>query len=338
MSDISYFQRFSQAENHVTNNTLLILRHVYRNSQTKLEALLHALVADENLDVPIGLSFKQQTRESHSVPDAYISQASFNLYIEAKMDGKLYEDQIVRHLSSILNRGHPNGSIFLLGLAKEKLSEGDDKKFREMAILAGVSFIGITYTQLADELIRLCSEYETELREIVEDYSRFLSSLGLLVNPFSRMVVFPCSASRDQNVKFGIYYLPATRSELIDCSIIGLYKNKEVSHIGRIRSYGLWSFSSGKFQFLKEQGEVTEDDLEKVERLIAASPYYDLRSVNHRFYMVDKFEKVNFLKKSSGGMRGRRYFDLKSYIPNVTFNHDTPFLLIANGLKGKSFS
>jgi hypothetical protein len=337
MSSISYFQKFSQPENHVTNNTLLVLRHVYRNSQAKFEALFHALVSDENLSIPIGLSFNQQIRELHSVPDAYISQQPFNLYIEAKLDDRLDENQIDRHLKSAKNKAYPNGSVFLLGLTKERLPEVVDKKFRDMAVRFGVFFVGITYTQLADELIKLCTDFEANLREIIDDYSEFLSSQGLLINPSSRMAVFPCSTSRDQNVKFGIYYLPATRSDIFSCSIIGLYKNKQISHIGRIRAYGLWSYSSGKFEYSKEQGVLTDDDLEKVDRLIAASPYYDLRSVDHRFYMVDKFEEVNFLKKSSGGMRGRRYFDLKSYIPNVTFDQDTPFPLIANGLRDKSF-
>ena len=37
MSSITDFQRFSQRETHVTNNTLLVLRHLYRVSP----ALVH---------------------------------------------------------------------------------------------------------------------------------------------------------------------------------------------------------------------------------------------------------------------------------------------------------
>ncbi|MCF2489696.1 hypothetical protein [Dyadobacter sp. CY347] len=337
MSDISYFQKFSQPENYVTNNTLLVFRYVYRNSPAKFEALLHSLVSDENSKIPIGLSFKQQTRESHSVPDAYISQMPFNLYIEAKVDGRLYEEQIGRHLDSLRNKSHPNGSVFLLGLTKEDLSEMDESKFQSMAARDGVVFIGITYAQLANELEKLCSEYETDLKEIIEDYSRFLSSEGLFMNAFSRMVVFPCSSSRDQNVEFGIYYHPAGRSNLLSCSLIGLYKNKAVSHVGKIRGYGIWSHSSGKLALEKESGTITNDDVKRVNDLIVASPYFDLQNVDHRFYIVEKFEEVNFLKRSSGGMRGRRYFDLKSYIPNLSFNQHTPFQSVVSGLTGNSF-
>lgn len=64
MNSISYFQRFSGKENHVTNNTLLMLRHVYQASPAKLENVLNELL-DEPLT--IGLLFEQQIVGSHSV-------------------------------------------------------------------------------------------------------------------------------------------------------------------------------------------------------------------------------------------------------------------------------
>jgi hypothetical protein len=52
MSRVSYFQRFSQRENHATNNTLLMLRQFYESSPFKIERVLNSLT-DE--DLPIGL-------------------------------------------------------------------------------------------------------------------------------------------------------------------------------------------------------------------------------------------------------------------------------------------
>jgi hypothetical protein len=56
MSKISHFQRYSGRENHATNNTLLVLRHVYQASPHKLESVL-----DDVLEEPlnIGLTFEQ---------------------------------------------------------------------------------------------------------------------------------------------------------------------------------------------------------------------------------------------------------------------------------------
>src|SRR3954462_12018263 len=86
MARVSYFQRYSQRENHVTNNTLLMLRHFYRTSPDKIGALLNALFEEE---MSIGLEFRQQVGEKHGIPDALITQQSLSIYVEAKLHGPL---------------------------------------------------------------------------------------------------------------------------------------------------------------------------------------------------------------------------------------------------------
>ena len=72
MSDLNYFQIYSQPENHVTNNTLLMLRHVYRTSPLLMERLLTSLAEDDTIKV--GLEFKQQQRTASQVPDGFLRQ------------------------------------------------------------------------------------------------------------------------------------------------------------------------------------------------------------------------------------------------------------------------
>lgn len=57
MSAINYFQTYSQRENHVTNNTMLMLRHVYHASPRLLEKVLQALLDED--EVEIGPRFEQ---------------------------------------------------------------------------------------------------------------------------------------------------------------------------------------------------------------------------------------------------------------------------------------
>ena len=54
MSKVSYFQRFSQRENHATNNTLLVLRYLYQVSPLKLEQVFSELL---EIQLSIGLTF-----------------------------------------------------------------------------------------------------------------------------------------------------------------------------------------------------------------------------------------------------------------------------------------
>ena len=77
MSQVSYFQRFSQPENHATNNTLLVLRYFYQSSPFKIQRALTSLL---EADLSIGLSFQQQVRGGASVPDALIMQEPLHIY------------------------------------------------------------------------------------------------------------------------------------------------------------------------------------------------------------------------------------------------------------------
>lgn len=46
MANISYFQHYAGKENHVTNNTLLMLRYMYHASPLKLEQVLSDLLEE----------------------------------------------------------------------------------------------------------------------------------------------------------------------------------------------------------------------------------------------------------------------------------------------------
>jgi hypothetical protein len=47
LSRVSHFQRFSQPENHATNNTLLVLRRFYDSSPNKIQRVLTSLLETE---------------------------------------------------------------------------------------------------------------------------------------------------------------------------------------------------------------------------------------------------------------------------------------------------
>ena len=79
MSRVSHFQRFSQPENHATNNTLLLLRYFYQSSPFKIQSVLTSLL---DAELSIGLTFEQQIRGDASVPDALITQEPMRIFIE----------------------------------------------------------------------------------------------------------------------------------------------------------------------------------------------------------------------------------------------------------------
>jgi hypothetical protein len=311
MSAVSYFQKFAQKENHVTNNTLLVLRHLYRASPRKVSLLLNALFEE---DVPIGLEFQQQIKAAHSVPDALIKQQPLSLFLEAKLGGALNRDQIERHLNSIKALHLPLGSAILIGLTSEQLPVEQLESLKAKAEAEGVRFYSVTYSDLASELRKLCAEYEQDLLEVIEDYEAFLNAEGLIANPYRRLVVFPCGFSWAENIRFGAYYEPPSRSDKFHCRFLGIYRHKAISHVGKIEAAAICTITEGRLQVLtQEYGEFTERHRARIQQMIEATPYYDLASEPHRYYVVDGFIATDFRKISSGGIRGHRYFDLGDY-------------------------
>lgn len=122
MANISYFQRYSQRENHATNNTLLVMRHFYQVSPQKISEVLSELCEK---DLSVGLLFEQQIRSPTSVPDALISQAPLDIYFETKRGGKLDLSQIDRHLDSINSNTRNHAQKFLFGLTKAQINDVD---------------------------------------------------------------------------------------------------------------------------------------------------------------------------------------------------------------------
>lgn len=120
MSGLSYFQRYSQRENHATNNTLLLLKYFYQKSPKRFSDLLENLSEDDAFDV--GVQFEQQIKGKHSVPDGLISQEPFHIYIETKVGSDLDAMQLFAHFKTLQDK-HPHGEqVYLMSLTKQPIS------------------------------------------------------------------------------------------------------------------------------------------------------------------------------------------------------------------------
>jgi hypothetical protein len=175
VAGISYFQRYSQRENHVTNNTLLVLRHLYQTAPGKLEQVVRELVGQESIS--LGLTFHQQTRGSASVPDGLISQSPFRLYLETKVGPSLDRDQIQRHIRSIADERTPaKGEAFLLGLSTEPMPAAEKEVLAAEARATGVVFAPTTFADLVAALDAACASHDVALRAVLDDFNEFLAS------------------------------------------------------------------------------------------------------------------------------------------------------------------
>jgi hypothetical protein len=331
LSRVSHFQRFSQAENHATNNTLLVLRYFYQSSPHKIQSVLSSLL---ETDLSIGLAFEQQVRGDVSVPDALIKQEPMRIFIETKRGGDIDLDQIRRHLKSIVtDRGSYSHGDVLIALTKENIAESDRKSLAADGALQRVTFAAVTFSQIVEALRAQCADFERDLLSIVEDYESYLAEEGLLEERNQWLVVFPCGTSIAENARFGLYYEPPSRPCKRNYRFIGVYNQKTIAYVGTVEAIAVASYGDAGFAFTEEAGRLTDDHRKRITSAIEATPYYDLKAEPHRFYLVDTFIATSARKTSPGGIMALRYLDLSKIVPAYNPRKDYTSEELAAALK-----
>lgn len=310
MSAISHFQTYSQRENHVTNNTMLMLRHVYATSPRLLEDVLQALLEED--EVEIGPRFEQQVGAAHSIPDAVLSQKALHIYLEAKHGDGLSNDQIKRHLNSIAEKKHSSNSAFLIGLTKNEINKEDQENWKQQALSHGITFMATSYRELLEVLGSVCGSFQ-RLQEVFEDFQAFIGGEGLLPDQHRKLAAMLCGQSWQENIRHGVYFEPANRPpKWTRAHFIGSYRQKSVSHVGRIEASAICRKIDDQLLIDKvEMGELSSEQKDRIFEIINAASYYpDLGAEPHRYYLVDHFFETDVRKVSKGGMMGFRYLDI----------------------------
>lgn len=314
MSRVSHFQRFSQPENHATNNTLLLFRHLYQVSPFKMQLVLTSLLETE---VSIGLVFDQQIKGSASVPDALIAQEPLRIFIETKRGASIDVDQIRRHFASIaqLTKGVIEGDCnWLIGLTKEPIPDSIRTVLNSDGRKSGINFAAATFSQVVEAVRGVCFDWERELISILEDYEEYLAEEELLEERNQYLVVVPCGTSLVENVRFGLYYEPVSRPCKHSYSFLGLYSKKTVAYVGAIQAIASARWTKEGVEFSEERGNLSDDHRKRIADAMEETPYYDLKAGAHRFYLVDSFVPTSANKTSPGGIMGLRYLDLTKLI------------------------
>ncbi len=103
MADIHYFPRYSQKENMVTNNTLLLFNRLYQHHTHRFKQFINLILEDSDLELDTTVKFSQQVKATGSIPDAVVEQESFKIVIETKLYGQQNLSQLMGHLTSFSN-------------------------------------------------------------------------------------------------------------------------------------------------------------------------------------------------------------------------------------------
>lgn len=117
----------------------------------------------------------------------------------------------------------------------------------------------------------------------------------------------------DDNLKYNFYYDQASRG-CADHGYIGLYKGKSIRAIGKLIKTVVAEMIDGEVAYINESGvPVTKDEIEKIKEAMMhaeADHGYNLKTVKHRYFIVDQFYEIDFRKSSKNPIQKSKFFNL----------------------------
>lgn len=316
MSNIHYFPRYSQKENMVTNNTMLLFSRLYNNSPEKFRRFINAILEESEIELDTTVRFKQQEKGKGSIPDGMIEQESFKIIIETKLYGQEEIQQIKNHWNAFENE---DKQIFLW-INKNPISKkyheniiGHLNKFNEENNLS-VGFASTTFKDICVCFDETLQEYDFEMKALIEDFEAFCDECDLIDNADTTIRVVLTGQTFEDNLKNNIYYNPIDRGYK-STKYIGLYKNKAVRAIGETiccvdASYDIYTDS---IKIIEVQYGILSDQMrDTLKKVIndARGKYAHAFNEGQRFFFVNEYFITEYAKKSKGGLMGTRYIDL----------------------------
>ncbi len=310
---IHYFQRYHEKENVATANTMLLLSRLYSYSSDKFFRFLKSEYFSDSFNPEI--IFNLQEKSVDSIPDATITQESFKIVVETKMSDWFYEDQLLRHLNSF----NDEKNKVMITLAPELMDEGKKIAFEEKLKeynekqIHPIIHINTTFEDMANAISDILDDRDYEMQDVLNDYLNYCYSDGLIPVSDSWKYLRMQLAGRtlDFNVSAGVYYDNAERGFRAH-AFLGLYKNKSVRAVGRVIARITAIETEDGVKYNAEYGNLTDErkDIIAKAMLNGDSNGYDLRSIEHRYFFVDKFYETDFKKITPRAPMGTRIFDL----------------------------
>ena len=333
---VHYFQRYSTKENVATANTMLLFSRLYSYSPNKFFDFLKSLYSESfNNDFEPEIKFLNQERGKKSVPDATITQRSFKIVIEVKMVDWFYNTQLKNHLEVFQNEDYKVLLTISSEFMEKSKKDSIDKEIQDMNL--NVKHINTTFEELANFIKNLLDNRDYEMQDIIEDYFSYCNENGLISDSWKYMQIQPVGTTFDFNMKNNVYY-NGNGTKFRAHEYIGLYKNKSVCAIGKIKLIVRTLKEKDELKFYFETKEkINKEEIEnKIREIIkeVKEKYkHNLDERDTRYYFVEEFIETDYKKISIGGMLGNRLLNLEKF-----FNNEIPDVKkIADTLKNKEW-
>jgi hypothetical protein len=336
MAVLNQFQHYSQGENTVTNNVLLMLSNLYQINPKYYEEYIKGLTEDPEQYEVIPTFSQQVGNRGDGIIDGHIQIKASKIIIETKLHGLEWINKLVKYSKSF----DSNEYKLLIHLSSARYSMTEiqqiENKLSELKDLGKINFQSVTYQDLVDQLKELANNYQYEhyLQRLNEDFEKYCLTMKLMPQSNNVLRAMACGQSYDLNIKHQFYFDSSSRG-YSDFKFLGIYKWKSVTHIGLVENMiqadwdeinGL-SVQNSKYPITKEQEQkLIEAIKESIEEGWEVAK-------DHRFFLLRDFTKTDFKKTSPGGIFRVRYFNLENILETIPEDIE----MIAEQLKTKTW-
>lgn len=339
MAILNQFQRYSQRENTVTNNVILMLSNLYEINPKYYEEYIKSLIEESN-QYEVIPTFKQQVgNRGDGIIDGHIQIKASKIIIETKLHGLEWIEKLIKYSKSF----DTNEYKLLIHLSSKRYAETEiekvENKLLEFKELGKINFKSLTYQDLFDQLMELANNYQYEpyLQRLKDDFENYCLEMGLMPKSNNVLRAMACGQSYHLNVKYQFYFDVASRG-YSDFKFLGIYKWKSVRQIGVVENMieADWDETPGQttLKVKNSKYEVTEEQKNKLIEAIKESIKEGWGiAKDFRFFLLKDFTETDFKKTSPGGIFRVKYFNLEQVLENVPDD----VKMIAEQLKTKTW-
>ena len=316
---ISQFQNYSQKENTVTNNVLLMLSRLNDLNVGYYKAIIELLnegsLQQSYYPQPI---FTQQISVGKGIIDGYIEVKASKIVIETKLNSKEIIDKLIKY-AEFFNENSQNQ---LWHLSSVRFDEKEiikiNKRLKASYSNLNIQFNSLLFSDLVENLESIYEKntHDMELRLLLDDFSDYCNESNLISNEKFKLLFVPTGFSYDWNKEHKIYYCPMSwHSQKF--KYFGLYNSKSVRTISEIETTIIADYNEKKLT-IHSNGHTDE----QIERLKKGLMELGENHSGLKYYILPEkcTYETDFRKISHGGIQGYRYKDLRDYLTLEEYN------------------
>ena len=312
---VSQFQKYSQKENTVTNNVLLMLSRLNDLSvdyyKTLIEQLNEGSKVQNYYPQPI---FSQQRGTGNGIIDGHIEVMPSKILIETKLNQKELINKLVKY-GQVFKEYSQNQ---LCHLSSKKFDENEEniinEELKRLYPKLNIQFNNLLFVDLIENLegILEANIHDKELSLLTNDFKTYCYESDLVSNDDYKLLFVPTGFSFNWNKKHKMYFCPVHwHSQKF--KFFGLYNWKSVRTISEIETIIIADFDIETKQLKVHSKGHTKEQLKRLEQ--GLTEFGESQSgLKYYIFPQDDFHETDFKKISSGGIQGHRYKDLRHFV------------------------